>query len=282
MSGLVLLTTLRYCPAHSEPYPLLHYHTARLRNAWSHFAEPAQGEFPEELEERIIQQIYTSCKGLGQSSDWRVRVLLDLTTAGVKVEFYPMPSGSPPFQFNLEPFVLAKVQAGKPIVLDPLASALPVIPSHTAGTDPESFATDPADLYRYKTTERRGYEDAARRGKAVSTETQIFDTLLHWPREMAREDSTRNRITELTTSNIAIHCPSSAHHAQWITPRYHADGAPFLRGVMRAHLLSLDALREEDITVERFMQLVQEGRAVVGLNGLRGIWLANPILFPQE
>jgi hypothetical protein len=38
---------------------------------------------------------------------------------------------------------------------------------------------------------------------------------------------------------------------------------------MRTYLLSRGELREEDITMERFKQLVAEGRRVVGINGLR-------------
>jgi branched-subunit amino acid aminotransferase/4-amino-4-deoxychorismate lyase len=97
----------------------------------------------------------------------------------------------------------------------------------------------------------------------------IFDTVLHWLRPTDQEGSTEELITELTTSNIAIQSPSPDHHAQWITPRYHSESAPFLRGVMRTYLLFRGELREEDITVQRFKQLVAEGRRVVGINGLR-------------
>lgn len=77
MSGLVLLTTLRYSPAHSEPYPISQYHTARLRNAWSHFAASAENESIEELGERIDEHVNTSRENLEKTGDWRVRVLLD-------------------------------------------------------------------------------------------------------------------------------------------------------------------------------------------------------------
>jgi hypothetical protein len=97
---------------------------------------------------------------------------------------------------------------------------------------------------------------------------QIFDTLLHWP-TITSSSPTDNLITELTTSNIAIYSPSAIHNAQWITPRFHPDGPPFLRGVMRTYLLSRDEIREEDITVEQFERLVRDGRRVVGMNGLR-------------
>ncbi|KAJ9100631.1 hypothetical protein QFC21_003675 [Naganishia friedmannii] len=102
------------------------------------------------------------------------------------------------------------------------------------------------------------------------------------------DDADDDLITELTTSNIAIYSPSSLHAAQWITPRLaprpsssddsNDAGAPFLRGVTRTYLLALDKIREADITVREFRRLVrEEGRAVVGMNGLRGVWLANPI-----
>lgn len=129
----------------------------------------------------------------------------------------------------------------------------------------------------------------------------IFDTLLHFPRGTSsagassspscttgtpnsngsnERDGEEEWITELTTSNIAIHCPSTEHDAQWITPRLNptdsneslssSDNTPFLRGVMRAHLLSLLKIRETDISVKEFRRLVrEEGRSVVGINGLR-------------
>lgn len=151
---------------------------------------------------------------------------------------------------------------------------------------------DPADLYRYKTTQREAYDQAARRssegnfpgqGTALKCiddsrlenalpNAQIFDALLHWPSpDNPTSSPAQDLITELTTSNIAIHAPSQTHVAQWVTPRFHPYKAPFLRGVMRTYLTSRGELREEDITVEQFGRMAREGRTVVGMNGLRRV-----------
>jgi hypothetical protein len=60
--------------------------------------------------------------------------------------------------------VSAKVQNGKPIVLDPETSSIRATSSPKVDAESKDFAFDPADLYRYKSTKRHGYESAASRG----------------------------------------------------------------------------------------------------------------------
>lgn len=77
---------------------------------------------------------------------------------------------------------------------------------------------------------------------------------------------TKTHILETTTSNIAVQDPESG---QWITPRLDNEHTPFLDGVMRRELLEARVIREEVISLEDWVKWMEEGRRVVGFNGLR-------------
>ncbi len=80
-------------------------------------------------------------------------------------------------------------------------------------------------------------------------------------------------VTESSTSNIAVYDPQPSL-PDWVTPVYTLR-APFLRGTMRSELMDRGLLREEVITVGRLRRWVEEGREVVGMNGLRWVLSAS-------
>lgn len=69
------------------------------------------------------------------------------------------------FHYNLESFITAPSQTGKPITLDSQPSNL--LTSRGVG----DVELDPADLYRYKTTRRDAYDEAAKRGSEYLLDT---------------------------------------------------------------------------------------------------------------
>lgn len=101
-----------------------------------------------------------------------------------------------------------------------------------------------------------------------------FDTILHWSNPSSPNDPNENLISELSFSNIAFHVPDLADPSQpeWITPA-EEDATPFLPGVMRRYLLGRGVLREGRVTVRQYRQWVKEGKQIVGMNGLRSVFI---------
>jgi len=81
---------------------------------------------------------------------------------------------------------------------------------------------------------------------------------------------TDTHVLETTTSNIAIQIPSSnPGQPEWVTPQLDSERLPFLDGVMRRHLLAEGVIREGQVTVADWEEAKNEGRRVIGFNGLR-------------
>jgi hypothetical protein len=174
-------------------------------------------------------------------------------------------SGADPFQDELS-LAISSASAPKPVMLDPL---------------PLSGGIH-QDLLNYKTTQRLVYQDASDRASQSDRSRTMYDHLpLLVPEALARQhkqpppfdvllhrlDGCNHLITELGTSNIAIHDPHPGL-PDWITPGHRTD-FPFLCGVMRQELLHKGVLRTGDISVKQLKAWVKEGRVVVGMNALR-------------
>ena len=72
-------------------------------------------------------------------------------------------------------------------------------------------------------------------------------------------------LLETATSNIAI----QSQLGEWETPRLDRVERPFLDGVMRQFLIEEGVMKEADLTVEDYEQAREDGRRVIGFNGLR-------------
>jgi len=171
----------------------------------------------------------------------------------VDVEVYAMPLNSDRFLHELS-LPTASMLTPKPVMLDPL---------------PLNGDTN-EDLLNYKTTQRSVYQEAAGRANSSAREHDLpppFDVLLH------RRSGSSDLLTELGTSNVAVYDPKPGL-PDWITPA-HGGNLPFLCGVMREELLGMGLLRTGDISVDHLKAWDEEGRVIVGMNGLRGVWRAQ-------
>jgi branched-subunit amino acid aminotransferase/4-amino-4-deoxychorismate lyase len=88
------------------------------------------------------------------------------------------------------------------------------------------------------------------------------------------------RLLETCTSNIALwmhHSDVGAGGGVWVTPRLDREEemapegarAVFLDGVVRQELLSKGLIMEGEVTVQDLELCREEGRPVIGFNGLR-------------
>lgn len=76
---------------------------------------------------------------------------------------------------------------------------------------------------------------------------------------------TSTHLLETATSNIAIQTETGV----WITPKLNRKETPFLDGVMRRYLLEQGSIEEGELDVEDFEKAREEGRRIIGFNGLR-------------
>jgi branched-subunit amino acid aminotransferase/4-amino-4-deoxychorismate lyase len=77
--------------------------------------------------------------------------------------------------------------------------------------------------------------------------------------------NTSTHLLETATSNIAIQTETG----EWITPKLDRTKTPFLDGVMRRYLLDQGLIKEGELGVEDFEKAREEGRRIIGFNGLR-------------
>jgi branched-subunit amino acid aminotransferase/4-amino-4-deoxychorismate lyase len=77
--------------------------------------------------------------------------------------------------------------------------------------------------------------------------------------------NTSTHLLETATSNIAIQTETG----EWITPRLDRAKTPFLDGVMRRYLLDQGLIKEGALSIEDFEKAREEGRRIIGFNGLR-------------
>lgn len=76
---------------------------------------------------------------------------------------------------------------------------------------------------------------------------------------------TSTHLLETATSNIAI----QSEAGDWITPILDPTKTPFLDGVMRRYLLDQGLIKEGELHIEDFEKARNDGRRVIGFNGLR-------------
>jgi branched-subunit amino acid aminotransferase/4-amino-4-deoxychorismate lyase len=76
---------------------------------------------------------------------------------------------------------------------------------------------------------------------------------------------TSTQLLETATSNIAI----QSETGEWITPKLDIEKTPFLDGVMRRYLLEQGSIKGGELDVEDFEKAREEGRRIIGFNGLR-------------
>ncbi|ORX39982.1 lysine decarboxylase-domain-containing protein [Kockovaella imperatae] len=270
-----LFTTMRFTsvdvnrptlPVTKEQIPLLGLHFHRLRKAFRFFAErdgphvwaqcPSDDCMWQALSEALTRREEQ------QQGDWRIRLLI--SRAGkIEVQIVAAPANAGPFQ------PLPARERGhvvRPLILDPETSP-------RRGETPQS-----RDLRLFKTTKRGIYDDASKRAGTKKI-FQVSD--LH--SESARPDldhpevllHTSIHLLETATSNIAIEVPT-ASGTKWITPRLQDDDRPFLDGVMRQHLLATGVIEVGDLTVDAWHEAKRKGYRIIGFNGLRGVWEAEP------
>jgi branched-subunit amino acid aminotransferase/4-amino-4-deoxychorismate lyase len=76
---------------------------------------------------------------------------------------------------------------------------------------------------------------------------------------------TSTHLLETATSNIAI----QNEKGEWITPKLDRGETPFLDGVIRRYLLDQGLVKEGELGIEDFEKAREEGRRIIGFNGLR-------------
>jgi branched-subunit amino acid aminotransferase/4-amino-4-deoxychorismate lyase len=76
---------------------------------------------------------------------------------------------------------------------------------------------------------------------------------------------TSTQLLETATSNIAV----ENEKGEWITPKLDREETPFLDGVMRRYLLDQELIKEGELNIEDYEKAREEGRRIIGFNGLR-------------
>ncbi|WVR05150.1 hypothetical protein IAU60_002162 [Kwoniella sp. DSM 27419] len=254
-----IFTTLRYTsphphevtlPVEERSLPLLDLHIERLREAHAHFAGRSDhhrqywgGWMGDGVIRNALMYKLEETERAGPG-DWRVRVVIH---PGPRVEVQALPAPKDAGPFTMLP-AESSSKRRRPLLFDPQVTQL------------SSDSSDSIDLRLYKTTSRDMYDAAYSRGGELAP-TLHPEVLLHTP----------THVLETSTSNIAI---LAAGSQKWITSRLSAS-APFLNGVMRRYLLSLDIMEEGDISPDLLRQVWRDGGRIIGFNGLRGVWEAE-------
>jgi len=114
----------------------------------------------------------------------------------------------------------------------------------------------------FKTTNRVIYDEASARARR-SLPSRLIQADDKANKEILLHTTTR--LLETATSNIAI----QSETGEWITPRLDRKGTPFLDGVMRRYLLDQGSIKEGELGIEDFEKARNEGRRIIGFNGLR-------------
>ncbi|ORY24976.1 hypothetical protein BCR39DRAFT_499646 [Naematelia encephala] len=280
-------------PIERTSIPLLDRHIERLRKTHKALNERDGGTWGAWVGDDVVWDTLRSRLEeveRGSQGDWRVRVILS-PVSKLSIDVQPFHS-APPFQYlpsakftsttttpssnpgsaldsTNSPIPLKR----RPIIIDPKA-----IP-------PSTESKMLRDTRLYKTLNRKVYTNATSRGEALSGITGI-EVVVH----------TGEWILEGTTSNIAIEESDSDNEnrregsaegkgqgegmrvrARWITPRLIRDERPFLDGVMRNELLEKGVIKEGDLTIQDLIRARDQGRRIIGFNGLRGVWEAELI-----